>query len=736
MKFCNSMKVIFFLLFIFVFCGCDRKNIPNARDYNRFERVLEQVSLVDDNIWNVDICITDDKYMLYRVHLADQKESGELGFLIKYYIYDLKKHTNNELLVDEFMWPLGMEENMIMWHKIQEKKIIWTDWQGKKQKELDYKKLYNDINEKDVNNCELTGFKWDGSNYYLCILDRESKLFILDKDFNLVTKTQGKSINLLDVGGHISIIIGDDKSGKEYVFSEKKGKLEKKGKIGKIVYERMKHSLLFEGDTLYDFYLYSTDSQSANETGTYLIGVKDWKMYNILSYEKMGMDMGTMLIAGFWADGQGGFYQSRLAENYKTLDIYHYSRTDTPGDYSIKNGKTILKLGGVEFPSGLAYIVEQYNRQSSEYYIEIKDYLTEYGTYNDAIQHLNTDLITGNICDIYSFGGIYLDDYVDKGVFMNLQDYFSHRNENNLEDFTDQFYNIAAREDGNIYYLFPYFIISGVGAKEPVDFDDLQIYMDEIDKNTIFLGDTNLALLNWLLRYSGTRYIDEANMVSYVKEESFKTMMGLIKKQSDMQLQYEDSKIMYCKNETLAVKVELLYPYWFFYYEQLLGEGYHVSMPGKDNFIIDPMSVVLGACKETLNREGVYDFFDYIYSPQIYYRCFAYEGFPVFESGWEMWRQEMLAKDNYYDQNHQVHIVTDFVMGVEESERTVKHGDITEEDFLRMRKTVEQAVYLKPMPDRYVYIILEEAEPYFEGKRDLDETCEIIYNRLNIALQE
>ena len=43
---------------------------------------------------------------------------------------------------------------------------------------------------------------------------------------------------------------------------------------------------------------------------------------------------------------------------------------------------------------------------------------------------------------------------------------------------------------------------------------------------------------------------------------------------------------------------------------------------------------------------------------------------------------------------------------------------------------------MKPMKTAYKNIILEEAAAYFAGNRDLDEVCDNMEKRLEIALKE
>ena len=49
---------------------------------------------------------------------------------------------------------------------------------------------------------------------------------------------------------------------------------------------------------------------------------------------------------------------------------------------------------------------------------------------------------------------------------------------------------------------------------------------------------------------------------------------------------------------------------------------------------------------------------------------------------------------------------------------------------------LQEIEYVKPMKNAYKMIILEGAQEYFVGNRDIDAVCTAIENRLRLALEE
>ena len=63
-------------------------------------------------------------------------------------------------------------------------------------------------------------------------------------------------------------------------------------------------------------------------------------------------------------------------------------------------------------------------------------------------------------------------------------------------------------------------------------------------------------------------------------------------------------------------------------------------------------------------------------------------------------------------------------------------GSVTEKEADAAIGALQNIEYVKPMRNAYKMIILEEAQAYFTGNRDLDGVCNNIENRLRLALEE
>ncbi len=279
------------------------------------------------------------------------------------------------------------------------------------------------------------------------------------------------------------------------------------------------------------------------------------------------------------------------------------------------------------------------------------------------------------------------------------------------------------------------YILSGMSSKEKIDFDDMEYMENLLGRDMVFNGLDCYSILHECLKYSGDKYIDLENGKSHVKEKPFRSRLQLLKKQKNLGIPATDSKSKYCSGEAISVDVQLLYPLVYLYYEELLGEGYQVSMSGTDGFVVDPNSTVLAMGKQDNRKEGVYDFLDFIYSPSVYERYFCYDGFPVLESGWDYWKA-ILTKDSFYDSAGQLVRAYDFEMGSNENKRIIKTGTYSLEQYEKMRMNINNAEYLKPLPQKYVDIVMEEAKMYFEGGKALDDTLDIIENKIYMCLEE
>lgn len=734
----SIVKKIYFsawiICVIIILCGCGKVKFSDAKNYNMYQKQEEVIAVPKDLDARIDCLGAKSEKMIYSYSTITGAENTVFS---EYFIYDFESRETRGIPFDqvtgmETIRAFSFDKSGNIFLGDDKGMLYVMDQDGNILKKVDVLEVMAQINPQASFGEEVYIFSiTSDEDYVYVLLDADdSYLLIMDSELNGKLMQAGWWSFLYGERGQL--LLGDSFKECTFAYQEKDNTLVKKGDFE----EELQSAYLTTGDNGYDYFYYNYDAFSApTDSFSNFIGVKKGKRIKIFDFDTMGIMQDKICENGVISDGQGGYRMITVSTDGKNLTIEHLMEDTKINNYSLKTNRKVLRIGGLNFPRTMQYLVRDFNADSDEYYVEIVNYAEQYGDYDDGLTHLNLDLVSGETLDGFSLYGLDYQSLAQKGVLQDLNDYFDH-SAFPREAFSESFLKNITKEDGKIYFLYPYYVVSGYAYSEDISFDDLSQYEALVSRDSYFLADFNHTLFGNLLRYSGKRYVDLEKEELHINEQSFRSLLELMKKQKEVNVEVEDVKLLYCKGEAKALKAEFLYPIWYFYYKDLCDGDLKISMPGVDGTIVDPQTYMMGVDARTENKEGIYQFIDYILSPEIYRSYFYYEGFPVMNSMWESWKTQILATDTYTDILGNVHPAHEISLGIDEAQRVFKVGSVTEEEFDQMRKEMEKAVWLEPLPDKYINVILDEANGYFEGQKDLDETCRILEERLKNAMWE
>lgn len=124
--------------------------------------------------------------------------------------------------------------------------------------------------------------------------------------------------------------------------------------------------------------------------------------------------------------------------------------------------KKVLTLACTKLNKKVKEHILDFNRKERDYQIEVKDY----SEYEDAVNALNLDMISGQIPDILCMDGLPIDRYQKKGILTDLYPLMEEDKEVKKEDFIDSVRN-AAEQDGKLFIMGSTFCLNAlVGSKE------------------------------------------------------------------------------------------------------------------------------------------------------------------------------------------------------------------------------------------------------------------------------
>ena len=575
----------------------------------------------------------------------------------------------------------------------------------------------------DGNYVYVNGQNNDGQGIVLVLnLDLQGKAFFLaDSGWTLVPMRENK------------VKLVDNKDGSLYGYKEERNKLDKEGKLPKNVMDFSVTRGFCPGNAEYDYFYY-TNGYKNEDNGIgkdYLIGVKDGRQEKIFDFTAMGI--ADCYVMNITPDTQEGFYVWAIASEEKTV-LYHFTPSETVGDYSGKAGKICCKIGSLWTVNNL--YIEEFNKQSEDYYFEMVVYGDMYEDRDIAITHLFLDCQDGKLDGIV-LGGIE-DELIKNDVLYDLENYFAQSKVVSKDRFITHYLESVTDEKGRIYALYPDFTAFGYAYDKEIDFSDLMQYESLCGERNSFLPTQGAGEdLAFLLEYSGNRIVDEENKEIHVKEETFRSMLQFLKIQSTDQHKNFDPVMQYCEGESCATRANLSEPSDYLYFNELFHKNVVFSNVGADGLIIGSREGLLGVCSKSENKEALFALYDFLYEPENYHNFFSWGMImPVIREEYELRKDYFLATEAYEDKYGKYNRKYDFQIGMGAAEVIIPVGSISEEEAEAAVTALQEVKYVKPMKAAYENIILEEAEAYFTGNQDLDRTCDNMENRLRLALEE
>lgn len=577
--------------------------------------------------------------------------------------------------------------------------------------------------------------KSDGDYVYVNGQNNDGRGIVLVLDMDL----QGKAAFLADSGWTLvpmrenKVKLVDNKDGSVYGYKEERNKLDKEGKLPKNVMDFSVTRGFCPGNAEYDYFYY-TNGYKNEDNGIgkdYLIGVKDGRQEKIFDFTAMGI--ADFYIMNITPDTQEGFYIWVIASEEEPV-LYHFTPSETVGDYSGKAGKICCKIGSLWTVNNL--YIEEFNKQSEDYYFEMVVYGDMYEDRDIAITHLFLDCQDGKLDGIV-LGGIE-DELIKNDVLYDLENYFAQSKVVSKDRFITHYLESVTDEKGRIYALYPDFTAFGYAYDKEIDFSDLMQYESLCGERNSFLPTQGAGEdLAFLLEYSGNRIVDEENKEIHVKEETFRSMLQFLKIQSTDQHKNFDPVMQYCEGESCATRANLSEPSDYLYFNELFHKNVVFSNVGADGLIIGSREGLLGVCSKSENKEALFALYDFLYEPENYHNFFSWGMImPVIREEYELRKDYFLATEAYEDKYGKYNRKYDFQIGMGAAEVIIPVGSISEEEAEAAVTALQEVKYVKPMKAAYENIILEEAEAYFTGNQDLDRTCDNMENRLRLALEE
>lgn len=426
------------------------------------------------------------------------------------------------------------------------------------------------------------------------------------------------------------------------------------------------------------------------------------------------------------------------------IKVCRYTKVDP----STVPDKQVVTLGCMWISDDIRKAVIDYNKKSDSVHIEIKDY-SMYETqenWNAGTEKFNTDIASGQGPDIvFSSYATSVSNYSSKGLFLDLTKYIENDPEINKDDIFPNLLE-AASYNGKIYEIIPSFYIQTLAAKTSKmngktswTFDEFINTFDSLPEGTSMLGKYTVreSILSSILSVDSEEFVDSKKAKCNLDSESFIKVLELAKRYPkelddsvwenydymEEMMSYKNDKVLLSEYTISDIRG----------YNDLVRNTF-----GEDvTFIGYPTASGNGSALYYYNSYGIsskcnnpdaaWDFVRTYLTPE--YQSTIEYGIPASMSRFdEMGLKAQEPEENIY--------MGDMVYAVDEIYPMEATEPITPENVAKLKDFILSVDKVQHYPEDVMSIILEEAEPFFEGQKSAEEVVKIMQSRVSIFLSE
>ncbi|WP_026507168.1 hypothetical protein [Butyrivibrio sp. MC2013] len=400
------------------------------------------------------------------------------------------------------------------------------------------------------------------------------------------------------------------------------------------------------------------------------------------------------------------------------------------------DSKTELILGCWQPDLDVQREVAEFNKQSSDYRIIVRDYYDLEETDTDAAALLYKDILNGNAPDIMLLQDSSKVEWLKNlGMIEALDVYIKNDPDFDVDDCPSNIQK-AFYPTGDIWSIVPAYKFNTVVVRPGSIrdwtkwcFDGIEDIAEEsgIPVKTFFGDNSSTDFIADVFGFEGAAFCNDKSGKCDFDHENFRRILELsnkMKKEDDPSIESDESISLYQSGRALAKVVSL--SCLQDYLNEVRGDfGTDVDVagfPGEEGGIscLEPVSE-LCIYSEAKDKKGCWEFVSSFLKSD--YQDSIKCGFPVRSSSIEKHFDEYMYKE---DSKFEAYPDGDEIQvdGLSEAER-------------EMLLTALRSADKIGTTDPYIYnIIYEEAQSYWAGQKSAADVCDIIQNRVELYLKE
>ncbi len=490
-----------------------------------------------------------------------------------------------------------------------------------------------------------------------------------------------------------------------------------------------------------------TDIYYKGATGIYSYDIASQESVKLLDYEAsyITLEEADRMVPM----GEGKFLGLLTgSENEHSHKLMVYSKVDPA---SLAN-KQIITYGGLFVDERVKNEIVAFNKTNKDYKIEIKEYIQE----EDPVGALNADIIAGNGPDMFQLNDLPVEKYVELGLLENLTTYIEQDGELNTDVMVGSVRD-AMKINGNLYYIAPSFSINtvvgrtkDVGDKSGWTFGELKTLLEEKgDSVSLFSNaesNSKRELLYYFIQNGYMDYVNREKGECTFDSKEFKELLkycndkGLDKEVEMSDKEYEElimNKVSRIREGKVLLEVpdnltvEQVQVNRTMFGEEITYIGYPNEKREGSYF---ELSNQIGISSKSEVKDKAWEFVRTFMTREYQGKNLLNGGLPTRQDCFDMLIQAEMTTESYTDEFGNVIEPLNHSWdwgGVE-----LQYAPVTQEDAAIFIDLVNNTKKVKSSDSEISDIIFEEAQIYFEGDKELDETINVIQKRVTTYINE
>ena len=414
-------------------------------------------------------------------------------------------------------------------------------------------------------------------------------------------------------------------------------------------------------------------------------------------------------------------------------------------------GRTRLELAVVGEDYNLSELILEFNKTQKDFYIETVEYnrldITEADEdlsvqLDDGIAKLQREIVSGKGPDIIDYGESFTTSDICGEYTEDLRDYFIKEYGSIDEGFYENVFD-AFSYKGKLYCVpTSFFIETLVGKKKNLDGMDswnLDQMLESISKKkgmSLWPNASQMDVFSEVLTANMEQYIDWENGKALFDSESFRKLLEYSKElptSPGEKVTYkefgEDKVLLYNVNtgsEFEVTKIRTL-----FGKDDLSFIGY--PSDNNEGTKVQTGATVLGISSASKNKDGAFEFIKFVLSENVQKKVM--DGFSVNRKVVNDLIQNAQIQEYATDSDGEKGLCIKDTVELSDDE-IIDIYNISEEDALETEELLSGKLYSCNIDWNLYFVILDEANEYFDNKQDIDKTIENIQSRVSIYVAE